>query len=92
MPQIDKASSLTGAIVLHQSAVTLKPLTGEVNNMDYPIWMVPAKWWNILGSNEQCWKQEKLGKSNNLSEFNKDQVVIAKELGQALGVYLVCSG
>lgn len=34
----------------HQSAIRLKPLTGEVNPIDYLVTMAPVKEWDSLGS------------------------------------------
>ncbi len=36
--------------IINRSATTLKPLTGEVNNIDFIVTMAPVKGWDILGS------------------------------------------
>lgn len=35
---------------IHQSAITLNPLTDDVNNIDYMVTLVPLRRWDILGS------------------------------------------
>ena len=87
---------------IHRSATTLKPLTGELNNIDHLITMAPVKGWDILGSEgtvSSCvdvLEAGKMGKRKDLSDFHKGQIVMARRLGLSIsrscGVFPVCGG
>lgn len=45
-----KSSSLTHTHTHTKSAIALKPLTAEVNNIDYLVTVAHVRGWDILGS------------------------------------------
>lgn len=53
-------------MLLHQPAITLKPLIGEMNSFVYLIKMAPVEGWNILASKSvlevDVLEAEKIGK------------------------------
>lgn len=43
-------TTLYGTMYLHLIAIRLKPLTGNLNNIDYRITLTPVDGWDILSS------------------------------------------
>lgn len=81
----------------HQSAIILKSLTDEMHNINYLITLALVKGWIYSEANEQSIREaemlEKMGYQKDLCGFDKDQIVMARQLGQRIskmaGVTLV---
>lgn len=69
---------------------SLKPLTSKVNNIDYLVTVTPVKGWNIFGSEctviswNWCVEARKMDKHNDLIDFDKSLIVMARQLGQRI--------
>lgn len=69
---------------IHRLAITLKPLRGEVNNIDYLITVAPVKGWDIISSKSSesvldvgVLEAGRMGKCKELSDFDMDQIMTA---------------
>lgn len=72
---------------LDRSATALKPLTGEVKNIDYLVTVAPIKGWDTLGSKwaVRSWRwgvgSRKNGHCEELNDFTKDGYSISETAG-----------
>lgn len=76
-------------VLILVSAITLKPLRGEVNNIDYVVTMSPLKGDIIYLANEQLVIEVdvfagKIGKHKDLSNFDRGQIEMVKWLAQSI--------
>ena len=61
-----------------------------MNNIDFLVTMAPVKGWDILGASEQSVLEVdvldagEMGRSKDLSNFDKGQIVMARRLGQSI--------
>lgn len=73
---------------MYPVAITLRPLMGEIRNIDSLVTEALSIAWDILGS--KCsvleidvLKAEKMGRYNDFSYFDKCHIVLAAELGHS---------
>ena len=62
-----------------------------MNNIDYLVTMAPVKGWGIYSAESEQSVLEvdmldagEMGRSKDLSDFDKDQIVMARRLGQSI--------
>ena len=74
-------------------------MTGKVDNTDHLIMMAPVNGLDILDSKTVCEDDVLVAgpikQSKDLRYFDKDQIVMARQLHQSIspcGVFLACSG